>query len=617
MAERLALLIEDDPPTAAMVSEWLRDAGWRVIRAERGDEGFARFQEARPQAVVCELALAGMDGPTLCSHIRLSPFGERVTVVLVSARSEVRDAGVAAGADAFLAKPVAREDLLAALERPRPALVREESPAPAGPLRLPAAAVLGADEGTPDVEEGPLGPELFLPLLERLHERAFTGVLEAEGTDTSGADLRAKLFFHRGCPAAARSNDASTEFGRVLVRLGVVAPSVLEESVGEGRLRGLPLGEVLLRNRLLDRGAVERALREQVLLRAVGVGRLERGRYVVLAAEPLGLAGFDVPPVAIAWRLGGDATPPPPDTALDHFVHADVSPALWSLLDPDEALGVPRALISGGATVRDCVRLGGPRVGALLSLLRAHGHVRFAAEPPPLAAREAGLAELAVEDVAARLVDRHRALADANHYTVLGLDPSADTEDVALATVAALAEHDPDALPAALDAESRRRAREVFDRVLEAGRVLSDPDRRAVYDARLAGEAHVRVADIGHENHAVLQAERARDLFRRGDHVTAAALFHMAILLEGEDPDILAMLGWARHRACPEDPEAGEPQLRRALELDPEGEYASYYLGCLLAERGDKDEARRLLRAVVAHNHEFEDARDKLAEVDR
>jgi hypothetical protein len=100
------------------------------------------------------------------------------------------------------------------------------------------------------------------------------------------------------------------------------------------------------------------------------------------------------------------------------------------------------------------------------------------------------------------------------------------------------------------------------------------------------------------EDRAVCQAERARALYRAGHFVAAAALLNVAVLLEGETPDMLAMLGWARHRAAPDDPIAGEPELRRALQFDPEHVWAMERLArLLLASRPVDVEAPLDLRA--------------------
>ena len=614
MAVPRALLFEDDPSTAAAVREWLVAAGWEVVHADTGADGVRRFEETRPALVLAELRLPGVDGATLCAHLRLSPYGGRARIVLLSAREDARDAALAAGADAFLATPLARDELYAAIA-PAPAAPSADADAGAphpGAVRVPRADVLGnSGIAGGQLEEGGITAGWFVPLLRRLHGTGFSGVLEAEGDE----GLRAKLYFSRGLPAACRSTDARTGFGQVLLALRIVSEAHLEASIEEGRQSGVPLGEVLLRTGLIERRAVERALREQVLLRAVGIGRLTGGRYALDSAEPLGLAGFDVHPAAIAWRLD-EVAPALDEAGAVRFVRSDARvAALWPLLDPDNRLGLLRALLVGGAAAGDCARVCGARSAALLAVLRAWALVELVQEPPPPASREAGLAELDASGLAAALYTEHRALLDANHYTVLGLQPDADADEVSAATAAALARLHPDALPAGLDPASRGRARDVYERALEAGRVLADPSRRAIYDARLGGEAHVRHGHIDMEDHAVLQADRAGELLRRGEFVTAAALFHMATQLEGESADILAMLGWARRHACPEDPRAGEAELRRAHALDPEDEIAAYYLARLLLNAGDVAEARRLLRAAVERNHEFEPARAALREL--
>ncbi|MDP2312542.1 MAG: response regulator [Pseudomonadota bacterium] len=619
MAEPVALLIEDDPVAASVVTGWLTAAGWRVEIADNGADGLRRFSELRPGLVVADVLLPGLDGTAVCAHIRMSPWGGRVRIVLISARTHAQEAALAAGADAFLAKPLRRDDLLAAVspqdlpqDAPGDAPAAGESLRP-GTVRVPRVEVLGTAEGAcGGDEEGELGPDVLPALLRRLHDTAFNGVLEAEGAD----GLRARLFFSRGAPAAARSSDEGTGFGQVLLRLGILSAEHLAASVEEGRRTGTPLGEVLLRSQLIERRAVERALREQVLLRAVGIGSIPAGRYVLDSAEPIGLAGFDVHPAAITWRLGA-APPPLADEDLPRFIRLE--PALlglWPLLDPDNTRGVLRALLLGGASAGDCVRISGAGAGALVAHLRDWGLLRLTEEAAPPQLRDAGLAELDVTALVETLRAEHQALLDANHYTVLGLQPDADGDEINAATVAALARFHPDGHPAALDATSRARARAIYERALEAGRVLSDPARRTIYDARLGGETHVPQGQIGMEDHAVLQAERARELFLRGEFVTAAALFHMAILLEGEAADILAMLGWARHVACPEDGSAGETELRRALGLDPDDEYALYYLGRLLGARGEVDAARRLLRSAVEKNHEFDLAREALRDLE-
>lgn len=605
MAQTRALLLEDDRLTAAVVRDWLEAAGWAVEHVESGAEGLRRIGESLPDLVVSDVLLPGLDGTAVCANLRLRPYGDRVRVVLLSARADTAAAARAAGADVFLPKPVLREELLAAVVAPALASVQSGGSALPRPVRLPV------DDGVRgDREEGPLGPGAIGPLLQRLHAARFSGVLEAEGD----GGVRAKLYFSRGCPGAARSSDAAAEFGQVLLALGLLSAEHLGASVEAARRSGVPLGEWLLRSNLVERRAIERALREQVLLRAVGIGRIAAGRYALDPAEPIGLAVFEVHPAAIIWRLG-DPLPPPREGDAARFVRPGPAFAdTWPLLDPQGDLGVLRALLLGGASYADCARVCGPRAAELVSVLRAWGVVELVEEAPPPARREAGLAELDATELAEELRAWNCTLLDANHYTVLGLAPDASADDVNTAASALLARLHPDALPAGLDVTSRGRARATYERAMEAGRVLSDPGRRAIYDAHLRGETRVTHGAVQAGEQGVLQADRAGELLRRGAYVTAAALFQAAAR-DGESADLLTMLGWARHHACPEDPTAGEAELRHAVQLAPDDENAVFLLARVLIARGEREEGRALLRRALDLNHEFEPARQALREL--
>jgi tetratricopeptide (TPR) repeat protein len=159
---------------------------------------------------------------------------------------------------------------------------------------------------------------------------------------------------------------------------------------------------------------------------------------------------------------------------------------------------------------------------------------------------------------------------------------------------------------------TRERAQACFTRALDASRVLLDAERRALYDAMLGRRSLWRTEALCSEDQAVLLAERARAAFRRGEYVTAAALFRAALQREADDIDMLAMLGRTRRLACPDDPTAGEAELARAAAIDPDAEFPLYWLARAHYERGELDASRALLRRILAHNPEFELAREAM-----
>jgi len=605
------LILDDDALTARVVADGLCARGWDALVCTAAQDAYASVLGLRPDAVVLDFILPGTDGAALCAAIRLAP-GPRIPVLLYSGSDFPREAAARAGADGFFRKPPPIDEVHAKLLQLLP---DEASPAHetflVGPVRLPAGEVVGgtASKSRPEArgDEGQLRPGWLPPLLLRLHDRRFTGVLEVEANG-----WRCKVFFQRGAPASARSSDRETELGAILSDLGLANRQHLDASAAEARRRGRRLGETLVSTSLLDRAAAERALREQVLRRLQRAADCGSGQWRALAVEPVGLAGYEVPAAVAFWRAGGEA-----DVLVDaeesrQYVRLCLPTWAWPLVDPRGTLAAGRAALVGGATLGEALSAGGEPLSRLVAILRRFALLSLGNAPPSEATGEGGFSAAETAALEERVAAQDLLLGDADHYTVLGLPPAALDVEVSAAVLTAVATIHPDTLPAGVSAATRERAQRRFAAVVEAGRVLGDAQRRAIYDAELSRRERREVHRIGAESHAVLLAERAREAFGRREHVTAAALFGAALRLEGGDPDILAMLGRARHLACPGDTAAGLGELRRAVTLDPESEEPLYWLASICIERGEADEARVLLRRALARNHEFEPAREAL-----
>jgi len=108
----------------------LAAAGYAVAAAGDAVTAGKRFANVQPHLVVLDLRLRRGDGLELCRGLRRRPDGQGVAVLLLSARAAVADvvAGLDAGADDYLVKPFAVEELLA---RVRAHLRRVWQPAPA------------------------------------------------------------------------------------------------------------------------------------------------------------------------------------------------------------------------------------------------------------------------------------------------------------------------------------------------------------------------------------------------------------------------------------------------------------------------------------------------------
>ncbi|WP_194726161.1 response regulator [Noviherbaspirillum malthae] len=137
------MLVEDDEKLAALVSDYLAGYEFAVDVVNRGDTALARFHQTRPDVVVLDLMLPGLDGMVVCRQIREA---SRVPILILTAREDVFDevSGLEQGADDYINKPVQPRVLLARLR----ALLRrglEASAAPAGELVFGAFRLSKAD----------------------------------------------------------------------------------------------------------------------------------------------------------------------------------------------------------------------------------------------------------------------------------------------------------------------------------------------------------------------------------------------------------------------------------------------------------------------------------------
>jgi two-component system response regulator MprA len=146
---RVKILVVDDERA---VRESLRRAleleGYEIDLAADGREALGRLeQNGRVDAVILDVLMPGLDGLEVCRRLRRS--GSRVPVLMLTARDEVenRVAGLDAGADDYVTKPFALEELLARVR----ALLRRTSAGAGGVLRF---ADLELDPGTREVRRG-------------------------------------------------------------------------------------------------------------------------------------------------------------------------------------------------------------------------------------------------------------------------------------------------------------------------------------------------------------------------------------------------------------------------------------------------------------------------------
>src|SRR2546428_12310346 len=117
MAGMRILVVDDDPAVRGALRRALSLEGYDVALAADGQDALVQLDAGRldPDAVVLDVLMPHVDGLEVCRRLRSS--GSRVPVLMLTARTQVADrvAGLDAGADDYLAKPFALEELFARL----------------------------------------------------------------------------------------------------------------------------------------------------------------------------------------------------------------------------------------------------------------------------------------------------------------------------------------------------------------------------------------------------------------------------------------------------------------------------------------------------------------------
>jgi len=105
---RRILIIDDEDDIREVAALSLESvAGWEVIRASSGAQGVARAADERPDAILLDVMMPGMDGPTTFQELRKNPATARIPVLLLTAKVQGNDQRRFAdlGVEAVLFKP--------------------------------------------------------------------------------------------------------------------------------------------------------------------------------------------------------------------------------------------------------------------------------------------------------------------------------------------------------------------------------------------------------------------------------------------------------------------------------------------------------------------------------
>jgi len=101
------LVVDDDPACLRILQKFLEKEGYEVTVAADGASGLAQAQEEKPELIICDWMMPGMDGPQVCQAIKRDPVLKDTFFIFLTAleKSYIAE-GIAQGADDFITKPI-------------------------------------------------------------------------------------------------------------------------------------------------------------------------------------------------------------------------------------------------------------------------------------------------------------------------------------------------------------------------------------------------------------------------------------------------------------------------------------------------------------------------------
>ncbi len=188
------LVIEDDSTIRALLEMALLGAGFKDVKSSpRGDEGLEEVKRTKPDLVLLDLMLPGLDGFTIAKRIREIPELSATRIIMLTARTQNEDIvrGLSCGADDYVAKPFDRLVLLARVR----AVLRRGLPVTEGVdfdgLKIDEANVSATLRGKPlDLTAGEF--KLLVKLVAS-RGRVFARPADERTVDVQVANIRKKL----------------------------------------------------------------------------------------------------------------------------------------------------------------------------------------------------------------------------------------------------------------------------------------------------------------------------------------------------------------------------------------------------------------------------------------
>jgi twitching motility two-component system response regulator PilH len=111
------LIVEDTASEQELIGLYLREAGYSVINASSGKEALTKVESQKPDAIVTDVVMPGMNGFELCRSLKKNPDTKAIPVIACTSKNQELDRlwGMKQGVDVYVTKPFTRDELVRAL----------------------------------------------------------------------------------------------------------------------------------------------------------------------------------------------------------------------------------------------------------------------------------------------------------------------------------------------------------------------------------------------------------------------------------------------------------------------------------------------------------------------
>lgn len=212
------LVVEDEQAILEIITYLLQDEGYKVLQASNGTAALLLLEEDRPDLIISDIRMPGMDGFELCERVRANPDFVQLPFIFLTGKDERADMrrGMGLGADDYLTKPFEPEDLLTAV-RVRLSRAAETQ-----------AAIARAGSGLQDQIIQSLTHEFRTPLSLVV---GYTDLLESTGQQLDEDDFESVM---HGLHAGSRRLVSLVEDFLLLskLRTGAIAEEITQEPLG-------------------------------------------------------------------------------------------------------------------------------------------------------------------------------------------------------------------------------------------------------------------------------------------------------------------------------------------------------------------------------------------------